>query len=138
MLAEMLEKLEERGQKFFSGSPKYRRNVEERADLAHRIAALDAKIAEDAIRLSSVASPAIPVPLIIELTDDQANAWPVDQVEMLRLLWSQGMSAADIGRVIGGVSRNAVIGKAKRLGLPMRAQGELFARQSPANGLPAD
>ena len=138
MLAEMLDKLEERGQKFFSGSPKYRRNVEERADLARRITELDAKASEDAMPLFADASPAIPARPVIPLTDDQMNAWPVDRVEMLRQLWSQGMSAADIGRAIGGVSRNAVIGKAKRLGLPMRAQGDVLARQSPPNGLTAD
>lgn len=38
----------------------------------------------------------------------------------MRVLWVTGMTAADIGRDLGGLSRNAVIGKAKRLGLPFR------------------
>lgn len=49
-----------------------------------------------------------------------SGAWPVDRVERLRTLWATGMTAADIGRDLGGVSRNAVIGKAKRIGLPFR------------------
>jgi hypothetical protein len=49
-----------------------------------------------------------------------SNAWPDSRVEQLRSLWQTGSSAAEIGSALGGVSRNAVVGKAKRLGLPFR------------------
>lgn len=39
---------------------------------------------------------------------------------MLRELWSKGLSASQIAVQLGGVSRNAVIGKAHRLGLESR------------------
>ena len=42
--------------------------------------------------------------------------WTNERVEQLKQLWGGGMTAAQIGERIGGVSRNAVIGKAHRLG----------------------
>ncbi|PZQ58640.1 MAG: hypothetical protein DI544_13835 [Sphingomonas taxi] len=49
-----------------------------------------------------------------------SNAWPEGRVEQLRTLWQTGACASEIGAALGGVSRNAVVGKAKRLGLPFR------------------
>lgn len=121
MLTAMMERLEEKGRKFFPGSRKYTQNQEERAELAGRIAALTTAMAENG-------DPPV----------DQPNVWSVESMEMLRRLWLQGLSANDIGRAIGGVSRNAVIGKAKRLGLPMRAQTDMSARQSGENKLAAE
>jgi GcrA cell cycle regulator len=46
--------------------------------------------------------------------------WNEDRVEMLRRLWLQGQSASQIAALLGGVTRNAVIGKAHRLGLSGR------------------
>lgn len=47
--------------------------------------------------------------------------WSDVQVEILRELWADpDMSASAIAKKIGGVSRNAVIGKAHRIGLPKR------------------
>ena len=43
--------------------------------------------------------------------------WTEERVEQLRTLWTEGLSASQIARVLGGVTRNAVIGKAHRLGL---------------------
>ncbi len=44
--------------------------------------------------------------------------WTEEKVETLRRLWGSGMTAAQIAEKLGeGVSRNAVIGKAHRLGL---------------------
>ncbi|MEM8772039.1 MAG: GcrA family cell cycle regulator [Pseudomonadota bacterium] len=48
-------------------------------------------------------------------------AWTDDRVEMLKKLWAEGLSAAQIANKIGGVTRNAVIGKVHRLGLSGRA-----------------
>lgn len=47
-------------------------------------------------------------------------SWTDDRVATLTKLWSQGKSASEIAEVLGGVTRNAVIGKAHRLGLSGR------------------
>lgn len=44
-------------------------------------------------------------------------AWTPDRVATLEKLWKKGVSAAQIAETLGGVTRNAVIGKAHRLGL---------------------
>ena len=43
--------------------------------------------------------------------------WTAERVERLALLWSDGLSARQIAEKLGGVTRNAVIGKAHRLNL---------------------
>ena len=48
-------------------------------------------------------------------------SWTDDRVTTLSKLWREGLSAAEIARRLGGVTRNAVIGKAYRLGLSGRA-----------------
>ncbi len=48
-------------------------------------------------------------------------AWTEERVEMLKKLWAQGLSASQIAKELGGVTRNAVIGKVHRLGLSGRA-----------------
>lgn len=47
--------------------------------------------------------------------------WTDDRVDHLRTLWQDGLSAAQIAKALGGVTRNAVIGKVHRLGLAGRA-----------------
>src|SRR5262245_59124250 len=47
--------------------------------------------------------------------------WTDERVEQLKKLWSEGLSASQIAGRIGGVTRNAVIGKVHRLGLSGRA-----------------
>ena len=47
-------------------------------------------------------------------------AWTTDRVNALKKLWGQGKSASEIAEHLGGVTRNAVIGKAHRLGLSGR------------------
>src|ERR1700722_7844064 len=47
--------------------------------------------------------------------------WSEDRVEQLKNLWTEGLSASQIARALGGVTRNAVIGKVHRLGLAGRA-----------------
>jgi GcrA cell cycle regulator len=47
--------------------------------------------------------------------------WTEPRVERLTTLWRSGLSAAQIARTLGGVTRNAVIGKLHRLGLAGRA-----------------
>jgi len=53
-------------------------------------------------------------------------SWTDERIEQLKRLWGQGMTASQIAEELGGVSRNAVIGKAHRLGLE--------ARPSPVKG----
>ena len=48
-------------------------------------------------------------------------AWTDERVEQLKKLWSEGLSASQIAAKMGGVTRNAVIGKVHRLGLSGRA-----------------
>ena len=48
-------------------------------------------------------------------------AWTDERVEILKKLWSEGLSASQIAGRLGGITRNAVIGKVHRLGLSGRA-----------------
>ena len=50
-------------------------------------------------------------------------SWTDDRVELLKKMWGEGQSASQIAKVLGGVTRNAVIGKVHRLGLSNRASG---------------
>ena len=44
-------------------------------------------------------------------------SWTEEKVKTLKDLWGKGKTASQIAEIIGGVSRNAVIGKAHRLNL---------------------
>ena len=44
-------------------------------------------------------------------------SWTEEKVSKLKELWGKGRTASQIAEIIGGVSRNAVIGKAHRLNL---------------------
>ncbi|MDR7143484.1 GcrA family cell cycle regulator [Rhizobium sp. BE258] len=59
--------------------------------------------------------------------------WTDERVEKLKKLWSEGLSASQIAAQLGGVSRNAVIGKVHRLALPGRAKagGNATAARAP-------
>ncbi|MGB8819225.1 MAG: GcrA family cell cycle regulator [Rhizobiaceae bacterium] len=48
--------------------------------------------------------------------------WTDERVELLRKLWTEGLSASQIAAQMGGVSRNAVIGKVHRLKLSGRGK----------------
>ena len=48
--------------------------------------------------------------------------WTDERVELLRKLWSEGLSASQIAAQLGGVSRNAVLGKVHRLKLSGRGR----------------
>ena len=56
-------------------------------------------------------------------------SWTDDRVELLKKLWADGLSASQIAGELGGITRNAVIGKVHRLGLSGRAK-------SPSSGAP--
>ena len=48
--------------------------------------------------------------------------WSEERVELLKKLWADGLSASMIATQLGGVTRNAVIGKVHRLGLSGRTK----------------
>ena len=47
-------------------------------------------------------------------------SWTDERIEKLTKMWEGGATASQIADELGGVSRNAVIGKAHRLGLKAR------------------
>lgn len=62
---------------------------------------------------------------------NEAGAWTEDRVELLKKLWSDGLSASQIAGELGSVTRNAVIGKVHRLGLSGRAKNPAAASSAP-------
>jgi GcrA cell cycle regulator len=48
-------------------------------------------------------------------------SWTDERIERLKEMWTEGLSASQIARALGEVTRNAVIGKVHRLGLAGRA-----------------
>ena len=66
--------------------------------------------------------------------------WTEERIETLKSLWAVGHSASEIAGRLGGITRNAVIGKVHRLGLAgrktesrMRARRSSARRQPPAS-----
>ncbi len=57
-------------------------------------------------------------------------SWTEERIEKLKSMWEKGMTASQIADELGGVSRNAVIGKAHRL--------DLQSRPSPVKGAEGD
>jgi GcrA cell cycle regulator len=68
---------------------------------------------------------------------DSSVTWNDERVELLKKLWAEGRSASQIAAEIGGVSRNAVIGKVHRLGLSGRAKVPSAASARPREKAPA-
>lgn len=56
------------------------------------------------------------------------TGWTPARVDTLKSLWSEGLSASQVAKSLGGVTRNAVIGKIHRLGLSGRAAGGVIRR----------
>ena len=56
------------------------------------------------------------------------SGWSESRVTTLSQLWLDGLSASQIAKQLGGVTRNAVIGKVHRLGLSGRAPASAPAR----------
>ncbi len=71
-------------------------------------------------------------------------AWTDERIDELKRMWDEGLTASQIADTLGGVSRNAVIGKAHRLGLkprpsPVKTTAELEKeRQGAAAPAPAE
>jgi len=51
-------------------------------------------------------------------------SWTHERIEELKKLWEAGYTASNIATEIGGITRNAVIGKAHRLGLSGRMKSK--------------
>ncbi len=65
-------------------------------------------------------------------------SWTDERVEILKTMWTEGKSASQIAKELGGVTRNAVIGKVHRLGLSNRnGGGGTGAAAAPAQPAPA-
>ncbi|NBB98328.1 MAG: GcrA cell cycle regulator [Alphaproteobacteria bacterium] len=58
-------------------------------------------------------------------------SWTDERVELLKKMWNEGHSASTIAKELGGVTRNAVIGKVHRLGLSNRNGPEPTPELSP-------
>lgn len=67
-------------------------------------------------------------------------SWTDERVEILKTMWGEGKSASQIAKELGGVTRNAVIGKVHRLGLSNRngGGGSTSAKAEPAKKEPAE
>jgi GcrA cell cycle regulator len=63
-------------------------------------------------------------------------SWTDERVETLKRMWGEGQSASQIAKELGGVTRNAVIGKVHRLGLSNRANGKEDEEEAPATAAP--
>ena len=64
-------------------------------------------------------------------------SWTEERIDRLKAMWTKGSTASQIAEELGGVSRNAVIGKAHRLGLesrpsPVKAGEEKEKKAKPA------
>ncbi len=64
-------------------------------------------------------------------------SWNDERVELLKKMWGEGQSASQIAKELGGVTRNAVIGKVHRLGLSNRSGSGGNADKSDAKAKPA-
>ncbi len=58
-------------------------------------------------------------------------SWTDERVELLKKMWTEGQSASQIAKELGGVTRNAVIGKVHRLGLSNRVGGQVIPGAGP-------
>ena len=56
--------------------------------------------------------------------------WTEDKVNKLKELWGKGQTASQIAEIIGGISRNAVIGKAHRLNLSAKIKARSSITQN--------
>ena len=62
-------------------------------------------------------------------------SWTDEKVSKLKDLWGKGQTASQIAEIIGGVSRNAVIGKAHRLNLSAKIKTRSINSKNNANSI---
>ncbi len=63
-------------------------------------------------------------------------SWTDERIDQLKTMWERGMTASQIAEELGGVSRNAVIGKAHRLGLQARPSPVKATDAAPKSSAP--
>ena len=57
-------------------------------------------------------------------------SWTEEKVNKLKELWGKGKTASQIAEILGGLSRNAVIGKAHRLNLSSKIRSKSYSEGS--------
>ena len=57
-------------------------------------------------------------------------SWTEEKVNKLKELWGKGKTASQIAEILGGLSRNAVIGKAHRLNLSAKIRPKNFNQET--------
>lgn len=135
-----LHQLERRGARAFTGKDRFFVYRQKRDSLIDQISRINMKMAaaerqarnEVAKAEMSEAPPSNAAPATAAEADPRQDGWPwtEDRVGRLKELWAKGMSAVQIASALGGVSRNAVISKAKRLKLPFAQDSSSNTRQS--------
>ena len=60
-------------------------------------------------------------------------SWIEEKVNKLKELWGKGKTASQIAEILGGLSRNAVIGKAHRLNLSAKIRPKNFNQETNNN-----
>ena len=63
------------------------------------------------------------------------NYWTKSKVDKLSNMWAKGVPAREIANKLGNVSRNAVIGKANRLGLSKKVKEQRNIKSNKENNL---
>ena len=66
--------------------------------------------------------------LLTKYTIYSCMSWDDQKVGKLKELWGKGKTASQIAEIIGGISRNAVIGKAHRLNLSAKIKDKNFSK----------
>lgn len=56
------------------------------------------------------------------------SGWTPERIERLNTLWQEGLSASQVAKLLGGVTRNAVLSKVHRLGIAGRATASAPSR----------
>jgi superfamily II DNA or RNA helicase len=79
---------------------------------------------ETNVSLGGVIVDLSPISEKIDTSSKISSPWSQERVNKLTEMWREGYSANQIAKALGNVSRNAVIGKVKRVGLMSRREGE--------------
>lgn len=71
--------------------------------------------------------------MTFNITNGMASPWTNSRIDLLRVLWANGENCKEIAKQLGGgISKNSVIGKARRLGLSERIRALPVTPRKPA------